>query len=163
MNRRWAAGLWGMVAVLLVGFGFVLGRASAPGLDDTPAWSPPEADERTPQIEPSQRTKPTPRTSPNLVDEATKEPSGPKTNATVRKRQPGDAPLDPNTCTLESLQALPGVGPAMARRIQQSRDEHGAFQVKEDLLRVRGIGPKTLAKMAPFLALPTAAELALQK
>jgi len=46
---------------------------------------------------------------------------------------------------------LPGIGEMLARRIVESRREHGLFVDHEDLLRVKGIGPKTLQAMRPFL------------
>lgn len=50
--------------------------------------------------------------------------------------------LNLNTADAESLQELPGIGPALASRIVAYRWEHGPFQTVEDLLRVPGIGPK---------------------
>lgn len=41
---------------------------------------------------------------------------------------------------------MKGVGPAIAERIVQYRSEHGSFNSVEDLLLVKGIGPKTLQK-----------------
>ena len=43
-----------------------------------------------------------------------------------------------------ALQALPGVGPALARRIVAHREAHGPFRRPADLLRVPGIGAKRL-------------------
>ncbi len=42
------------------------------------------------------------------------------------------------------------MGPATAEAIVSARDEQ-AFRTVDDLLRVRGIGPSTLAKIAPHL------------
>lgn len=67
---------------------------------------------------------------------------------------PGER-LDPNRAPAVELDRLPGVGPATARAIVAGR-RAGAFRWREDLLRVRGIGPATLAKVAPHLALPEA-------
>ncbi|HEY1064654.1 MAG TPA: helix-hairpin-helix domain-containing protein, partial [Pirellulales bacterium] len=46
---------------------------------------------------------------------------------------------------------LPGIGEILASRILASREAHGPFTRHDDLLRVSGIGPKTLAKLKPFL------------
>lgn len=62
-------------------------------------------------------------------------------------------PLTLNQCSQSQLQTLPGVGPALARRIFLYRQAHGPFQRVEDLLQVEGIGPKKLAKMRPWLVL----------
>ncbi len=50
-----------------------------------------------------------------------------------------------NTASVRDLEELPRVGPALAARIVAERERGGPFQRPEDLLRVRGIGPKTLA------------------
>ncbi len=50
--------------------------------------------------------------------------------------------LNLNTADAETLQALPGIGPALAERIVAYRQEHGPFLTAEDLLQVPGVGPK---------------------
>ncbi len=55
-----------------------------------------------------------------------------------------------NEATTEQLEALPGVGPALAQRIAEARAE-GPFLQPEDLRRVKGIGPAKLAKIAPYV------------
>lgn len=75
-------------------------------------------------------------------------------DCTIRvTRMPGAArltlrlPLDPNADDAESLAALPGVGLELAQRIVADRTRRGPFTREEDLLRVRGLGPATLAKI----------------
>ncbi|MDH3628831.1 MAG: helix-hairpin-helix domain-containing protein [Acidobacteriota bacterium] len=58
-----------------------------------------------------------------------------------------------NQATVEQLQTLPGVGPSIARRIVEFRDQHGAFERLEDLMRVKGVGEKTFLKLKPHLKL----------
>lgn len=53
-----------------------------------------------------------------------------------------------NTAGVSELDALPGVGPVLAQRIIQYREEHGLFVKPEDLQEVAGIGTKTYEKMA---------------
>lgn len=56
-----------------------------------------------------------------------------------------------NTAGVAELDKLPGIGPALAERILQYRNEHGAFGKPEDLKKVSGIGDKTYEKMASIL------------
>jgi competence ComEA-like helix-hairpin-helix protein len=65
-------------------------------------------------------------------------------NCVIRPRIP--TALDLNTATEAELQRLPGVGPALARRIVAHRDSVGGFCSLAHLDDVRGIGPATLAK-----------------
>ncbi|MEM6648103.1 MAG: ComEA family DNA-binding protein [Bacteroidota bacterium] len=69
----------------------------------------------------------------------------PKPN-TSRKAPVASGPVNVNTGTLAELDRLPGVGPALAQRIIDYREAYGAFARVASLERVRGIGPKTVAK-----------------
>lgn len=62
-----------------------------------------------------------------------------------------DHPIDLNTASRETLQALPGIGPALADRIDTYRTTQRPFQRVEELQRVRGIGSKTLATLRPMV------------
>ncbi|MFG1918786.1 helix-hairpin-helix domain-containing protein [Micromonospora sp. NPDC048898] len=53
---------------------------------------------------------------------------------------PAAGPLNLNTATLAQLDALPGVGPVLAQRILDHRDQHGGFKAVGDLRQVDGIG-----------------------
>ncbi len=46
---------------------------------------------------------------------------------------------------------LPGVGPSTAKAIVAHRAANGPFRVLEDLLQVKGIGPKKLEALRPFV------------
>lgn len=63
-------------------------------------------------------------------------------------------PLDINRATAADFERLPGIGPALARRIVRYRDSVGGFRSLEELDRVPGIGPATLARIAPLLRTP---------
>jgi competence ComEA-like helix-hairpin-helix protein len=63
----------------------------------------------------------------------------------------GPVRMDLNAASAPMLERLPGIGPALAGRIVEYRDLHGPFRRPEDLVRVRGIGPKTYEKLAPYL------------
>jgi competence protein ComEA len=62
-------------------------------------------------------------------------------------------PLNLNTATAQDLDALPGVGPALAQRLIDYRTSHGPFKRLDDLTAVSGIGPQNLAKLKPYLVL----------
>jgi len=49
-----------------------------------------------------------------------------------------------NTATLEELVKLKRIGPKYSQRIIDFREKNGPFEKVEDLLKVRGIGEKTL-------------------
>jgi len=62
-------------------------------------------------------------------------------------------PHNLNEITLEQLDELPGIGPALAERIIAYRDEQGPFTRIEQLNEVKGIGERTLEKLRPYLTL----------
>ena len=59
--------------------------------------------------------------------------------------------VDLNRATQAELERLPRVGPALARRIIARREQHGPYRSLDDLRHVRGIGPSTLALLAPVV------------
>jgi competence protein ComEA len=74
---------------------------------------------------------------------------------------PAHFQLDINEAGWPELSVLPGVGETLARRIVESRGEAGPFTELESLRRVRGIGPKTLERIRPYLRpVPSAANVA---
>jgi competence protein ComEA len=60
--------------------------------------------------------------------------------------------VDINRAAAADLEALPGIGPALAARIVAHRDANGPFGGPEDLLAVSGIGEKTLARFQDQIA-----------
>ncbi len=58
-------------------------------------------------------------------------------------------PVDLNTADERALDALPGIGPVLAERIVRHRREHGPFRDADELLAVRGIGPRLLERLRP--------------
>ncbi len=56
-----------------------------------------------------------------------------------------------NTATAQQLELLPGIGPALAQRIIEERARRGSFKSVDDLDKVKGIGPRTLAKLRPLV------------
>lgn len=59
--------------------------------------------------------------------------------------------VDFNSAGTVELSQLPGVGPALARRLVDHRDNHGPFETPESLLDVPGVGVVTLERLRPYL------------
>ena len=60
-------------------------------------------------------------------------------------------PLNINQAAAEDLEALPGVGPELARRLVEHRRKHGPFRTAADLTDVPGVGLRLLNGLAPFI------------
>lgn len=60
--------------------------------------------------------------------------------------------IDVERATAGELQRLPGVGPALAKRIVADRESRGAFGGIAGIDRVPGIGPGLLSRLAPRLS-----------
>ncbi|MEL6189803.1 MAG: helix-hairpin-helix domain-containing protein, partial [Myxococcota bacterium] len=69
-------------------------------------------------------------------------PSSPTVTSTV--------PLDLNRATPAELEALPGIGPSRAQAIVAQR-ERRPFRRVAELVRIRGIGRKTLRRLRKHL------------
>src|ERR1700722_11619974 len=66
-------------------------------------------------------------------------------------KKPPPTPVNLNTATSAQLQQVPGIGPSTADKIVQMRKSYGPFKSVNDLLAIRGIGPKKLEKMRKYL------------
>lgn len=59
--------------------------------------------------------------------------------------------VDLNTADRQELMELPGIGEVLSQRILDFREEQGGFSSVEELVRVRGIGEKTLEKVRKYV------------
>lgn len=59
--------------------------------------------------------------------------------------------IDINTADWPELTLLPRIGEQLAKRIVADRQQNGPFRDIDDLQRVRGIGPRTVEQMRPYL------------
>jgi competence protein ComEA len=71
--------------------------------------------------------------------------------AVFAKKKPPAHPININTAGATELQQVPGIGPSTAQKILDTRKSYGAFKSVDDLLAIKGIGPKKLEKMRKYL------------
>ena len=60
-------------------------------------------------------------------------------------------PIDVNAATIDEIEALPHVGPVLARKIVANRDSLGPFGSLDALRRVKGVGAATTRDLAPYV------------
>lgn len=61
--------------------------------------------------------------------------------------------INVNRANSAQLQTLNGIGPTKAQEIIKYRKAHGGFKTVDELVNVKGIGPKTLLKMKSQVAI----------
>ena len=60
-------------------------------------------------------------------------------------------PVDLNSAPAARIEALPGIGPALAARITAHRDSIGGFSGMAAFCDVRGVGPKLAERLRPLV------------
>jgi competence ComEA-like helix-hairpin-helix protein len=123
----------GVIVVLLLALGAAhdLWRAAAPPAAEVPARAAIGAD----------------HAATDVTSAAPAPPAGPSAP---------EPPLDLNRADARALDMLPGVGPVLAGRIVEQRRRYGPFRRVEDLLAVRGVGPRLLARLGGRVAVAPA-------
>jgi competence protein ComEA len=75
----------------------------------------------------------------------------PKPSASPETPPSAANPLNLNSATAAQLEQLPGIGPSKAQAILELRTKLGGFTAPEQLLEVKGIGPKTFEKLRSLI------------
>jgi len=74
-----------------------------------------------------------------------------KKKSSQKKSAVPSTPIDLDVASVEELDALPRVGPALAARIVADRDSLGPFGSLQALQRVKGIGPSLAAGLSQYV------------
>ena len=69
---------------------------------------------------------------------------------------PASFKMDLNAATVQDLQQVPGIGPALAQTLVDYREQIGGFFFVEEALDVPGIGEKRLQAIREWFCLPSA-------
>jgi len=56
-----------------------------------------------------------------------------------------------NSATESDFENLPGIGPVLAQKIVDYRDQHGPFRSIQDLMKVSGIGQKKFDSLQAYV------------
>jgi len=129
--------------VILIGTGVLLVKRFQPGWIMRLSMGEPdfdvETDQKSPRLtEDTYKPADQPEQKTEDVDESEKPTPEEKPD------KPKETKINVNTADVDELQKLPGIGPVMAQRIIEYRQEHGEFKNIYELERVRGIGEATL-------------------
>lgn len=82
---------------------------------------------------------------------ATSETAEPSASESVRSDSYVNGRLDINRASVEELTTLPGIGPSLAQRIVDYREQNGSFSSVEELCNVNGIGEKRLNAILEYI------------
>ena len=129
-------------------------QASRPSVDETPT----QKKERELLTETETETETESETSKLAkIDSQTVFEAEAKADAKlIEGTQPAtSAMINLNSATLEQLDILPGIGPSKARAIIEYRTKFGEFRSLEQIMEVKGIGPKLFEKMKDRIAIHT--------
>ena len=95
--------------------------------------------------------RPAPEPSPRIDTDIRGTRAEPAIPALSGKVHPAGI-IDLDRASAAEIEALPRIGPAIARRIVANRDSFGKFASLAGLKRVKGMGPATLAHLAPLIS-----------
>ncbi|NLM20892.1 MAG: helix-hairpin-helix domain-containing protein [Peptococcaceae bacterium] len=93
-----------------------------------------------------------------IIDEGQESDSAGSTNGNQAKQGTVNSgnrsgKVNINNAGLAELDTIPGIGPVLAQRIIDYREQNGLFSSPEEIQNVSGIGPKTYEKMADYITI----------
>jgi competence ComEA-like helix-hairpin-helix protein len=137
--------LWFLAIVALSGSGVRLWRVKTPDAGATESAALDRQIGRVDSVRALRHQKPDTRTN--------KPAAGRRDSLHRESQEPAEpsAPIDLDRATAEQVESLPGIGPALAKRIVAYRDSAGAFGQVEALCEVRGIGPALSERLRPLV------------
>ena len=146
-----------LILLTIAGLGLAIGhwRRARPDvtdyleqLDRTPA---PASSLATPRSEEGASSAPSPEPAPRRQRRGTAPSESPRPRS-APTNVPSDT-IDLNRATSDELTRLPGVGPALARRIVDLRAAEGPFTRIDDLGRVRGMSLRKVEKLRALVTI----------
>jgi DNA uptake protein ComE-like DNA-binding protein len=133
--------LWFLALVALSGTGVRLWRAQIPSATPTESAALERQIERVDSVRDARHKTTRRATSPSAAASVDSQTSD----------TPPRPALDLDQATAAELEALPGIGPALAKRVADHRDSIGAFGGFDALCEVRGIGPALIERLRPLV------------
>lgn len=126
-------GLLFLALVALSGTGVRVWRARLPPPTQTEAVA---LDRQIGQVDSARSARRTPR---------------PRREKVAKAAVPDSQPVDLNSASAERIEALPGIGPTLAKRIVAHRDLVGSFAGMTEFCDVRGVGPALAERLRPLV------------
>jgi competence ComEA-like helix-hairpin-helix protein len=152
LSRQEKRVLLSVAGILLLGCGVLAWKHLDPGAardlvcggfaEGRPTVAPPDSGVVAERV----RERADDRTLAGHIARVQRASSGPRAGA-----PPGVRRIDLNAASEAELVLLDGIGPARAREIVRYRASIGPFRRVEDIEKVRGIGPGTVARIAPWV------------
>ncbi|QJD83686.1 ComEA family DNA-binding protein [Cohnella herbarum] len=122
--------------------------------NDSPSDTPLPSGRTESTADVSRETGVTPITTESPASSADLSPPPPHSVA-AQPEIPSSGLIDLNQAIQSQLETLPGIGPSKAKAIITYREQHGGFQNIDQLLEVKGIGPKVYEKISDLVDVST--------
>ncbi|HEY8175556.1 MAG TPA: helix-hairpin-helix domain-containing protein [Gemmatimonadaceae bacterium] len=134
--------LWFLALVALSGSGVRLWRAKMPDAGATESAALDRQIGRVDSVRALRHQKSDAREN--------KQPGGNRDTLRPEAKE-ASSPIDLDQATTGQIESLPGIGPALAKRIVAHRDSAGAYGQIDALCEVRGIGPALSERLRPLV------------